>query len=216
MALPFPGVVCLSSTGAKIHTCTTETSWSQASSSILCLCFKLFITFTASVTERMVSSIFWRSLWYSSCLFSKMKPKWFNCNIVSGGLILSALFDFVCAPASCCCRRRKLRWPEETLGENWTNEWARTKSYPQEKTEGSSSRVMGWIFCSLSKCCSLNPGHFPALICGNQVVEGKLGQAKLEESGLRWLPPYIKGEVRGRIHAGRSMLEAEVELGERP
>lgn len=91
MALPFPGVVCLSSTGAKIHTCTTETSWSQASSSILCLCFKLFITFTASVTERMVSSIFWRSLWYSSCLFSKMKPKWFHCNIVSGGLTLSAL-----------------------------------------------------------------------------------------------------------------------------
>lgn len=37
----------------------------------------------------------------------------------------------------------------------------------------------------------------------------------MEGGRSSWLPPCIKGEVRGHIHAGQSMLEAEIELGER-
>lgn len=212
MALPHSGVVCLSSAGAKIHTCTTETSWSQASSSILCLCFKLFIKFTASITERMAFSIFWRSLWCSSCLFSKMKPKWFHCNI----------FQEVWRCLRSSFLPLQTEEAEVTRGDSRGKLNKRVgdpfhKALSMREDRGNSSpHVTGWILCSSPTRCSLNPLHFPTLVCGNGVVEGKLGPVKLEESGSRWLLPCIKGEIRGHMHAGWSMLEAEIEWGQRP
>lgn len=57
----------------------------------------------------------------------------------------------------------------------------------------------------------MSPQYFRTLICGNRLVEGKLERVMLEEGGPSEVYPCIKGEVRGHIHTGKNMTEAEVE-----